>query len=353
MSYEGMLKILLAGSFLLSACMQNANIKEASKPAEGTETLVAVPDSASLRSIAYIPVFPCNLRQAPLSAYQRDLRMIKRAGFNAISYRGEDRSPAPDLLKALEKEHLVLTTKEEVGTVLFVDTVLQNTGTSEALTDVFRRKRESYFLSKSQNGSTQQELSPFVHIHHFNRQSDGRKVKVYSNCQEVELIVNGLAYGRQRPDSYSEVAHLQQPPFTFMLDEFHPGTLEAQGFINNQAVVSTSVRTPLKAHSLKLKINDQGLAAQTHGDLLVIHAHLSDVQGTLVPESEQEVLFRVGGDAILLGPNPAKSTAGTASVFLQTGLEQQIELVATCATLPIPTQTIHLKLQNHLSDEKQ
>ena len=39
--------------------------------------------------------------------------------------------------------------------------------------------------------------------------------RVFSNCDEVELLVNGLSLGRREPDTDPPKANLDHPPFTF------------------------------------------------------------------------------------------------------------------------------------------
>jgi beta-galactosidase len=49
-------------------------------------------------------------------------------------------------------------------------------------------------------------------------------VRVFSNCEEVALYLNGKLVEQRRPDNSRVSTHLKHAPFTFKLDRFQPGT---------------------------------------------------------------------------------------------------------------------------------
>lgn len=316
--------------------------KSPSAPKEGLQTIV------------YAPNFPGNEDAALQTAIQRDLRKIREAGFNSIYLSCDSAAQGDALLRALEQEKMSLVTNQSTGKMpIFCLAAAPDRDATNVLFDTYRRPREAYYLHKSQTSAEQAGASPFVYIANRFYKADCKEVKVYSNCQEVDLIVNGQPYGRQRPDTNSATSHLQQAPFTFMLDDFRPGKLIAQGFINDEMLAATERHTPTSLQRINLHLDEQQLPTRTGGDLVVLHADLVDEQGTIWPESGQKIVFEVKGDALLLGNNPAISQEGRVAIFLQTGQQRHLELTAYSADLPNLRQTIHLKLQNSISDEKQ
>jgi beta-galactosidase len=144
-------------------------------------------------------------------------------------------------------------------------------------------------------------------------------VRVFSNCDEVALVLNGDVVGRREPDSDRISTHVAHPPFTFRLDRFRPGTLEAIGFIGGREAFRHVVRTPGAARRLDLWLDEGGRPFAVDGkDVAFLRAELRDAVGTAVPDAWENVWFGATGDVALVGANPFSSEAGVASILVQT-----------------------------------
>ena len=169
---------------------------------------------------------------------------------------------------------------------------------------------------------------------HWNDASD-TPVRVFSNCDEVELLVNGRSAGRQRPDKDEYSTRLKHPPFTFHLPAFTAGTLTAVGYINDKKMVQQIVRTPGAAARLKLRIDYSGknLAAGKN-DVVFGYADVTDANGTVVPEANPMIGFSVQGDGEIIGPSSVKAEAGIATILLKAGTKPlPIKVVVKAADL--------------------
>ena len=187
---------------------------------------------------------------------------------------------------------------------------------SSGCMDLFRVPKFSYHFFRSQR---QAAAGPVVFIaSHWMPGSPG-DVRVFSNCEEVELSLDGRVLDRRRPDRDRISTRLAHPPFTFRTGGFRPGRLEAVGYIAGRPVARHVVRTPGPVSRLTLDVDLSGRAVdRRRRDVLFCHASLRDPQGTLVADAWENVAFGVTGDAVLVGRNPYSSEAGIASILVHT-----------------------------------
>jgi beta-galactosidase len=145
------------------------------------------------------------------------------------------------------------------------------------------------------------------------------EIRVFSNCDEVALRINGKLVARQQPDSNPFSINLPHPPFTFRIPGFEPGTLKATGFIKGKKVAETSQTTAGKAVAIELKADISGMALNAGTpDLVFIYASLIDANGVVVNRDSLPVRFTVKGNAELIGDNPIRAEAGIATMLLKT-----------------------------------
>ena len=188
--------------------------------------------------------------------------------------------------------------------------------------DVFRLPKFSYHFYRSQRDASEGGANwtggPVVFIaSHWTVSSDLR-VLVYSNCDEIELQLDGRSLGRKRPDSAWMSQHLPHPPFVFDLPRFTPGTLEAIGFIGNQPCSTHRVSTPGAPATLELVIDTSGIPlAADDTDVIIANAFIRDGRGTLCIEETGTLSFSTSGPASLAGPAQVNAEAGIGSNVLR------------------------------------
>jgi beta-galactosidase len=194
------------------------------------------------------------------------------------------------------------------------------------IADVFRLPKFSWHFYRSQrhpteNGGTSWRGGPMVFIASHWTPASELRVLVFSNCNEVELRLNGTPLGRQRPAFTWMTQFLPHPPFVFDLPCFAPGKLEATGFLHGQAVASHAVATPSEPAQLKLQMEQSAFAPTTAnaGDVLLAYLEVCDADGLLCVEASPRVTFQLnnGSGAIVLGPTITQVEAGIASVVIR------------------------------------
>ena len=188
--------------------------------------------------------------------------------------------------------------------------------------DIFRLPKFTYYFYRSQREAAEAGAGwtggPVVFIaSHWTSASDLR-VPVFTNCEEIELSLNGVPLGRQAPARDRPEQHLSHPPCEYELPAFQPGELKATGFIGGQPVASHCVTTPGAPERLVLDVDTAGLAAEPGAaDVLIAHARVLDAAGTLCVGDVSPVAFTVEGEAGIVGPATVETEAGVASVVLR------------------------------------
>ncbi|TLX71692.1 DUF4982 domain-containing protein [Labilibacter sediminis] len=194
---------------------------------------------------------------------------------------------------------------------------------ASGIMDIFRLPKFAYYFYQSQQEIGESNVEgvsePMVFIANYYNDPSFLDIKIYSNCDEVELFVNGISKGKRKADKDVNSTHLNHPPFTFELDTYSPGELEAIGYVNNKKVVSYVQRTPSEAYGLMLRMDESNKVLE-HGcnDVVFLYAEVIDEKGTVVPDAAPLIRFNVEGNASLIG-NPIHAEAGIATVLLKAG----------------------------------
>lgn len=209
--------------------------------------------------------------------------------------------------------------------------------------DIFRLPKFSYYFFKSQRSySANDSFSrPMVFIASYWQPGISNAVRVYSNCQEVELFVDGKSAGRHQPDHNQMSINLIHPPFDFNISCLKPGVLKAVGYINGKAMAEYTVRTAEAPDHLSLEADISGKAPERN-DLIFIYAKISDQHNTLVSQDSSEVSFKVEG-ASIIGPAKIKAQAGIGTILLRTGLTAS-EIRITANSPGIKTGELYLHI---------
>ena len=193
---------------------------------------------------------------------------------------------------------------------------------SSGCMDIFRLPKFSHYFFQSQRSADERlpaaASGPMVFIASYWTPSSDPRVRVFSNCDEVALHLNGRLLERKGPDQDRMSTRLAHPPFTFETGGFRPGTLEAVGYIAGRPAARHVVRTPGTIDRLTLAFDSSGRPRDPERrDTIFCYASLVDAAGTVVPDAWENVAFGVTGDATLAGANAYSTDAGIASILVQ------------------------------------
>lgn len=171
---------------------------------------------------------------------------------------------------------------------------------------------------------------------------EGKKVKVatFTNCDEVELLVNGQSLGRKRLEDFPDRMIVWETPYS-------PGVIEARGINAGHAEASHALRTAGEPAQLRL-IADRNEIQADGRDLCYIDVEIVDQHGALVPAAAHKIAFKVEGPGQIVGVDNGDITSmepyqgtersafhGRAQVIVQSlRRARQITLTASADGLP-------------------
>jgi beta-galactosidase len=133
------------------------------------------------------------------------------------------------------------------------------------------------------------KLSSHLNLDQFRHETV--KAAVFTNCDEVELWINGKKLGRRKPEDFEN----RIIEWTF---EYAPGALKTIGYRDGKEVCSQTLKTAGPPRRILLQPDKKVLAA---GDIVHVELTVTDEQGVPCPNEESLVEFGLTGDGAILG----------------------------------------------------
>jgi beta-galactosidase len=151
---------------------------------------------------------------------------------------------------------------------------------------------------------------PVLHLlPHWNWQGkEGQEIDVraLSNCDQVELLLNGESLGR-KPVKKNGDARWKV--------KFAPGTLSAKGFKADRLVAETSVQTTGAPAAVKLGLDRVAINADVE-DISIITVSVVDSEGRVAPLATNRVEFTLEGPGRFLGVGNGDPSCHEPDVFV-------------------------------------
>jgi beta-galactosidase len=124
-------------------------------------------------------------------------------------------------------------------------------------------------------------------------------VEVYTNCEEVELLMNGQSLGRQK-------LHPDASPLTWNVP-YAPGSLKAVAYNQGRPAAEDELRTAGKPALIVLSAERATVSAGWE-DAVAVVATAVDAAGVQVPDAANEIQFTVSGPAQIVATDSGDNT---------------------------------------------
>ncbi|MCP5549043.1 MAG: glycoside hydrolase family 2 protein [Akkermansiaceae bacterium] len=124
-----------------------------------------------------------------------------------------------------------------------------------------------------------------------NADAHKENVEVYSNADEVELLLNGKSLGKKKTRADAGSLNWQV--------EYQPGTLEAVAYQEGKEVARDILRTADTARAIRL-VPEETTVGSGFDDVAHVVVEIVDGNGTVVPDAANELTFAIDGPADLV-----------------------------------------------------
>ena len=214
--------------------------------------------------------------------------------------------------------------------------------TRSGLVDMYRLPKHAYYFLQSQRDPAVTtagiDSGPMVYIANQWTSTSPTSVRVFSNCDQVSLSVNGAAATTRSPDTTPAPLPLH-PPFTFPVGTFTPGTLTATCLIGGTSRATFTRRTPGTATALSLRPEGTTMRADL-GDARLVFIDVVDANGTVVVGDNRQVTLSLTGPGTIVGPTTITMKGGQLATWVRPGrVAGNIVLTAAAAGLTSGTTT--------------
>ena len=239
--------------------------------------------------------------------------------------------------------------------------------------DVHRLPKHSAYFYQSQRAASVDmskygiATGPMVYIANTWDSKAAKEVRIFSNCDTVELFLNGVSVGEKGHDQTTWGPHgdldpskhpsensgkeiptdaMKNAPITFNLEQYEAGELKAVGKIGGNKVAEYVRKSPEAATQINLRPESDASVPLDGSSAKLVWIDITDQNGTVVPSAYQDVKLEVEGPGLVVGPKTITTKGGQLAVWVRSKRGQgDITLRATAeglngASVTIPTSQV-------------
>jgi len=180
--------------------------------------------------------------------------------------------------------------------------------------------KDSYYFYKS-IWTDEPVVHLFPHWNWSGREGQIIPVLCYTNCDAVELFVNGKSYGEKRLrvlrdgkticgnwSTYNPKEHITTSDYHLSWDvAYEPGVIKAVGKKNGLVVFTEEVKTTDEPKALRISVDKMQLNTKNR-DVAHVKVEIIDKNGNVVPYANNQIRFLVEGEGKLIGTDSGNPT---------------------------------------------
>ena len=212
------------------------------------------------------------------------------------------------------------------------------------LYDIFRLDKPVSYLYRSQKDPSEEKV---LYIANYWTTGSPSSVLVLSNCDEVELFVNGVSKGRKSPNKYMNLPH---PAFEFTGNTFSAGELRAVGYINGEMVTETTRKTPGSAAKLILEADYDTLAADGT-DMTAVTVTAVDADGTRMPYAANTVTIDLEGEGKFIGEKSIDLEGGRVGFLVQSKYLEAGTITCEVTSPGLESDTCEITVEPYIAED--
>lgn len=177
----------------------------------------------------------------------------------------------------------------------------------------------------------------------------GHQAAIFSNCERLELFINGQQYATLHPDVTS-YPHLQYPPFFADLDLAGAGNpeLRIEGYSNERLALSKSYSSDTKQDQLLLQADDATLIGDG-SDATRLLFKVVDKFGAERGLAGGAITFELVGPGVLLGDNPFSlaDSGGVGALWVRTKPQRSGRITVRGTHTSLGTRSVEIEVLPH------
>ncbi|WP_294081982.1 DUF4982 domain-containing protein [Proteiniphilum sp. UBA5384] len=203
--------------------------------------------------------------------------------------------------------------------------------------------KDAYYFYRSVWNEKEVTLHLLPHWSWEGREGEVTPVWCYTNCDEVELFLNGKSQGRKRFND--DIMHLEWKDITY-----EPGVLKAVGYRNGKKIAEKEVVTAGEPAAFSIESDVETIRANNR-DVAHFTVRVKDEEGRTVPNANTAFNVEVSGGRLLGIDNGDPKYVGSFMETRQRTLFNGLALVIVQATGEKEDIKINITSDNIKGDE--
>jgi beta-galactosidase len=175
----------------------------------------------------------------------------------------------------------------------------------------------------------------------------GRNAAIFSNCDRLEVFINGKKSATAKPDR-AGFPHLEYPPFfcDLAVDGVTVPELRVDGYVGNMLALSRSFSSDRTKDQFLVSVDDKELIGNG-SDATRLVFHTADRFGAVRPFVDGEVTFELTGPGVIVGDNPflLKDSGGVGAIWIRTAPRSSGRIVVTAAHSALGRKSVTINVR--------